>query len=204
MDKKKICTYAAAASAIILISVLMPRIISTGADLIARRISPTAVEETTEAGRVEAAALEDGSGKADHSGKDEKLQSGPESGAEDAKERNDAALQEEKIQTDDALTSYRRKMDPQITEARAGLLNVFIDDREDDFLDALSDYLFSNYGNIYSVTKVSLISFIAENDNEITCQVQVFADNGHKEYTEYYYCSYNTKYDFYSVYAYHE
>ena len=48
------------------------------------------------------------------------------------------------------------------------------------------------------------MDFIDDNSTELTCQIQVTAKIGKREYSEYYYATYNKAYEFYSIYAYHE
>ena len=43
-----------------------------------------------------------------------------------------------------------------------------------------------------------------EDASELTCQIKVTAVTRGKEYSEYYFATYNKAYDFYSIYAYHE
>ena len=113
-------------------------------------------------------------------------------------------LQERKEQTDEDLSAYLKKQDPVFTESRNGMLEAFTSGREDALTKAVADHLYGTYGSLYDISAIDVVDFVDDNKTELTCQIRVKAMIGKKEYSEYYFATYNKVYDFYSIYAYHE
>ena len=113
-------------------------------------------------------------------------------------------LQERKEQTDSDLSAYLKKQDPVFSESRNGMLEAFTDGREDALTKAVADHLYGTYGALYDISAIDVVDFVDDNKTELTCQIRVKAMIGKKEYSEYYFATYNKVYDFYSIYAYHE
>ena len=113
-------------------------------------------------------------------------------------------LQERKEQTDEDLSAYLKKQDPVFTESRNGMLEAFASGREDALTKAVADHLYGTYGSLYDISAIDVVDFVDDNKTELTCQIRVKAMIGKKEYSEYYFATYNKVYDFYSIYAYHE
>ena len=113
-------------------------------------------------------------------------------------------LQERKEQTDGELAAYLKKQDPVFTESRNGMLEAFAGGREADLTKAVADHLYGTYGALYDISAIDVVDFVDDNKTELTCQIRVKAMIGKKEYSEYYFATYNKVYDFYSIYAYHE
>ena len=57
---------------------------------------------------------------------------------------------------------------------------------------------------MYDISAIDVVDFIDDTTTELTCQIMVTAKIGSREYSEYYFATYNKTYDFYSIYAYHE
>jgi len=113
-------------------------------------------------------------------------------------------LQHQKEQTDNDLSEYLKKQDPKFSESRAGMLEAFATGRESALTKAVADHLYGTYGSLYDISAIDIVDFIDDNKTELTCQIKVTALIGDKEYSEYYFATYNKVYDFYSIYAYHE
>ena len=113
-------------------------------------------------------------------------------------------LQERKEQTDSDLSDYLKKQDPEFTESRAGMLEAFASGREGALTKAVADHLYGTYGSLYDISAIDVVDFIDDNKTELTCQIKVTAMIGSREYSEYYFATYNKVYGFYSIYAYHE
>lgn len=113
-------------------------------------------------------------------------------------------LQQKKEQTDNDLSEYLKKQDPKFSESRAGMLEAFASGRESALTKAVADHLYGTYGSLYDISAIDIVDFIDDNKTELTCQIKVTALIGDKEYSEYYFATYNKVYDFYSIYAYHE
>ena len=113
-------------------------------------------------------------------------------------------LQQRKEQTDNDLSAYLKKQDPVFTESRNGMLEAFASGREDALTKAVADHLYGTYGSLYNISAIDVVDFVDDNKTELTCQIRVKAMIGKKEYSEYYFATYNKVYDFYSIYAYHE
>ena len=116
--------------------------------------------------------------------------------------RTDAEVQEEKEQKDQALQEFRSSFNPTISESFSGLQDVFIGDREEEFRNAIADHIFQAYENLYTVTKIELVEFLDETDDEVRCMVRVYTKSGDKSYSQDYIVAYSKTQDFYSVYAY--
>lgn len=116
--------------------------------------------------------------------------------------RTDAEIQEGKEQKDKALQKFRSSFNPTITESFSGLQDAFIGEHEDEFRDAIADHIFQAYGNLYTVTKIELVEFLDETDDEVRCMVRVYTKSGDRTYSQDYIAAYSKAQDFYSVYAY--
>ena len=84
------------------------------------------------------------------------------------------------------------------------MLEAFASGREDALTKAVADHLYGTYGSLYDISAIDVVDFVDDNKTELTCQIRVKAMIGKKEYSEYYFATYNKVYDFYSIYAYHE
>ena len=102
------------------------------------------------------------------------------------------------------MAQYLEKQDPILSESRSGMLEAFAGGRESDLKKAVADHLYGTYGTLYDISTINVVDFIDDNSTELTCQIQVTAKIGKREYSEYYYATYNKAYEFYSIYAYHE
>lgn len=116
--------------------------------------------------------------------------------------RSDAEIQAEKEQKDQALQEFRSSFNPTITESFSGLQEAFVGEHEEAFRNAIADHIFQAYGNLYTVTKIELVEFLDETDDEIRCMVRVYTKSGDKSYSQDYIVAYSKAQDFYSVYAY--
>ena len=191
---------------------LVPVIIRAASGVFISRFAPAAVEEETEKMNDRYRAMEgfteaDGSQQfSEQPGSGENSQTG--ANEEELHEHDPdlvrKELQQRKEQTDEDLAGYLEKQDPALTESRSGMLEVFAGGREKDLKKAVADHLYGTYGSLYDISTINVVDFIDDNNTELTCQIQVTAKIGKREYSEYYYATYNKAYEFYSIYAYHE
>ena len=198
---------------ILVLAFLVPVIIRAGSRAFISRFAPAAVEaETekvndryrvmegfTEADGGEQFSKQPGSGESSQTGANEEVEQHEHDPDLVRKE-----LQIRKEQTDEDLASYLEKQDPVLSESRSGMLEAFAGGRESDLKKAVADHLYGTYGALYDISTINVVDFIDDNSTELTCQIQVTAKIGKREYSEYYYATYNKAYEFYSIYAYHE
>lgn len=153
---------------------------SAGTNDLERNLSETASSEISAAGSIQTPA-------------EQMQEDGP---------RTDAEIQAEKEQKDQALQEFRSSFNPTITESFSGLQEAFVGEHEKEFRNAIADHIFQAYGNLYTVTKIELVEFLDETDDEIRCMVRVYTKSGDKSYSQDYIVAYSKAQDFYSVYAY--
>ena len=213
--------YTTLMAGILLFTFLVPVLIRAGSRAFISRFAPGAAAEETETeaaedrfrimeGFTEAGNENPEDGSAEFNSGDQSAGDQTVGSAEDDKQHEhdpDLArkeLQERKEQTDDELAAYLEKQDPDFTESRNGMLEAFAGGRESDLTKAVADHLYGTYGTLYDISTIDVVDFIDDNSSELTCQIRVTAMIGSKEYSEYYFATYNKVYDFYSIYAYHE
>ena len=206
--KDKKMYYLTLMAGILLFTFLVPVLIRTGSRAFISRFAPGvgAEENETEA---EGYRVMEGYTEAEENplpGTDI-ASSAPDGSADEPEHDPDLAkkeLQERKEQTDEDLSTYLKKQDPVFTESRNGMLEAFASGREDALIKAVADHLYGTYGSLYNISAIDVVDFVDDNKTELTCQIRVKAMIGKKEYSEYYFATYNKVYDFYSIYAYHE
>lgn len=108
-------------------------------------------------------------------------------------EKNGAGTYEE------GLASYLSAFSPIYTESIPGGLTAFAGGREEKLSTALAEYLYSEYKDLVTITQVDLLSLVAEDEAEITAQIELFSKDGESEK---YLCTYNKPYGFYGIYPY--
>ena len=206
--KDKKMYYLTLMAGILVFTFLVPVLIKAGSRAFISRFAPGAAakEEETEADGYQ---IMEGFTEAD-----ENLASDANANPIDAKAREEEPehdpdlmkkeLQKKKEQTDNDLSEYLKKQDPKFSESRAGMLEAFASGRESALTKAVADHLYGTYGSLYDISAIDVVDFIDDNKTELTCQIKVTALIGDKEYSEYYFATYNKVYDFYSIYAYHE
>ena len=199
---------------ILILTFMVPIIIRAASQAFIGRFAPDAVEEQTEADEDRYRVME-GFTESEESGQiadpGDKHEGGETLSSDDdaAQHEHDPdlakkELQERKEQTDSSLAAYLEKQDPVFSESRNGMLEAFAGGREGDLTKAVADHLYSTYGSLYDISAIDVVDYIDDDKTELTCQIRVTALIGSKEYSEYYFATYNKVYDFYSIYAYHE
>ena len=192
---------------------LVPVIIRAASGAFISRFAPAAVEAETEITDDRYRVIEgftEADDSAQLSGPSESGESSQTGAEEETKQHEHdpdlvrKELQIRKEQTDEDLAAYLEKQDPVLSESRSGMLEAFAGGREDDLKKAVADHLYGTYGALYDISTINVVDFIDDNSTELTCQIQVKAKIGKREYSEYYYATYNKAYEFYSIYAYHE
>ncbi|MCD8012528.1 MAG: hypothetical protein LUG99_05045 [Lachnospiraceae bacterium] len=100
----------------------------------------------------------------------------------------------------DEMETYVSSFQPEITVS-AGAENSysdFLDGREMQFLEAVGEYVYSIYDDMVSITKIEIVETVRNNDEECSCQIELYTDDGSSEL---FICSYNKKWDYYGVYS---
>ena len=90
----------------------------------------------------------------------------------------------------------------ELTETKIGSAEAFIGERKNQFLEAVTDYVRSLYGNSLSVSRIDVIEQVKDSETELVYQIEVFALGDQKEYSELFLSSYHKEWDFYSIYPY--
>lgn len=222
MDKKKLRGYIFILAVCIMASILLPKLLDTAADRMMDGIDEetevsTESEGTGMSGTLGGEAENEsetepgGMASVDDSNSSESVsteadtEGSSQTSDEQMKEdgpRTDAEIQKEKEQKDQALRKFRSSFNPTITESFSGLQEAFVGDHEDEFRAAIADHIFQAYGNLYTVTKIELVEFLDETDDEVRCMVRVYTKSGDRTYSQDYIAAYSKAQDFYSVYAY--
>ena len=198
---------------ILILTFLVPVIIRAASRAFINRFAPDAAQEQTEADEDRYRVVE-GYAETEDDGRSPEISSSgrnSETGDKNSDEQHEhdpdlvrKELQEQKEQTDTELSSYLRRQNPALSESRAGMLEAFAEGREEALTKAVADHLYGTYGSLYDISAIDVVDFIDDNKTELTCQIMVTAKIGSREYSEYYFATYNKVYDFYSIYAYHE
>ena len=198
---------------ILILTFLVPVIIRAASRAFINRFAPDAAQEQTEADEDRYRVME-GYAETEDDGRSPEISSSgrnSETGDKNSDEQHEhdpdlvrKELQEQKEQTDTELSSYLRRQNPALSESRAGMLEAFAEGREEALTKAVADHLYGTYGSLYDISAIDVVDFIDDNKTELTCQIMVTAKIGSREYSEYYFATYNKVYDFYSIYAYHE
>ena len=198
---------------ILILTFLVPVIIRAASRAFINRFAPDAAQEQTEADEDRYRVME-GYAETEDDGRSPEISSSgrnSETGDKNSDEQHEhdpdlvrKELQEQKEQTDTELSSYLRRQKPALSESRAGMLEAFAEGREEALTKAVADHLYGAYGSLYDISAIDVVDFIDDNKTELTCQIMVTAKIGSREYSEYYFATYNKAYDFYSIYAYHE
>lgn len=199
MEKKDIRKYIICIAVIFLISALVPAAIRYATDLLVGQIRQEPISEAEteceETGKM-SVSLSDLNGRVKESNKEDssKAEELPHQGADTEFIMEDSY--------DQNLKTYREKMQPDLSETTDGAVNIFVGERKPQFFTAVADYVFSLYGDSLSVTRIDVIELVKDSDTELVYQIEVFASEGGREYSELFISSYNKEWDFYSIYSY--
>lgn len=202
MERKKLKYYGFLIAVILILSCLLPIGINAMTDLIVGRLTKEALQESETETEEQTETENDGRMRVtiETTEADQVRSKVLQETEEDL--MGEKQIQEEKEEYDQSLAAYRQRNQPEYLETQSGALQRFIGTREDLFTEALSDYVYSKYGDSMLIKKVNIIEFVKEDDSELIYQIEVTAANGTKEYSEYFISSYNKESDFYSIYAY--
>ncbi|MCD8397646.1 MAG: hypothetical protein LUD12_10805 [Lachnospiraceae bacterium] len=85
-----------------------------------------------------------------------------------------------------------------ISDAAADSYTDFLSGREEQFLSAIGEYIYSIYDDLVQVTRIEVIEIVRNNEEECSCQIELFTEDGNSEL---FICSYNKKWDYYGVYS---
>ncbi|MCD7957410.1 MAG: hypothetical protein LUG93_17025 [Lachnospiraceae bacterium] len=100
----------------------------------------------------------------------------------------------------DEMEAYVSSFQPEITVSAGSedSYSDFLNGRETQFLEAVGEYVYSIYDDMVSITKIEIVETVRNNDDECSCQIELFTDDGNSEL---FICSYNKKWNYYGVYS---
>ena len=104
---------------------------------------------------------------------------------------------DEKERFDRGLDAARESIALEYTENVKGGIDDFIKGREQQFEQAVSDYVYSTYDGFVSVERVNIVEAVEEDEAEISYQIELFAADGNSEI---FLCTYHKQWEFYSIY----
>jgi len=88
--------------------------------------------------------------------------------------------------------------DISMSDAAADSYTDFLSGREEQFLSAIGEYIYSIYDDLVQVTRIEVVEMVRNNEEECSCQIELFTEDGNSEL---FICSYNKKWDYYGVYS---
>ncbi len=210
MKKKKTVIYAAMAILIIVIGILMQYGIRWAAGFFSGQIREkftkppeiiTEAETKDEGGRVVLAMA----------GETEKGNLSSLAGAGSASVGNEltvAAGQEEAAAGDsqapesrstlDGLTAYHNMNTPKVTGNESDI-QAFVGDRNQSFVNAVLNFLYAYYRDMYRVEEIHLLEKVQEKDGVLDYQMELFLTQGRNKGYSVFMCSYDTKEDVYTI-----
>ncbi|MCD8012443.1 MAG: hypothetical protein LUG99_04605 [Lachnospiraceae bacterium] len=153
--------------------------------------------DTAILGLESSSASEDATGAvADESGDDSGTQEVMQESSEGKTEEADTAQSEQL----EEMEAYVEIFQPEISvmDGAADSFTDFLDGRETQFLTAVGEYVYSLYGNQVSISKIEIVENVRNNDEECSCQIELFTED---DDSELFICSYNKKWDYYGVYS---
>lgn len=208
MDRKNVFIYILLVSGLLLCSALGPAVIRTVSGMIVSRITggqePETIQETeTDADHKRTEVSMEGNDNQETKSP-RKLKA--ESDTENITDEQESEWQEE--QTDDkssneaGMREYRENATPIFSETFPGAADEFLADRKALFTDAVSDYIYSLYGDSLELTRINVIELVQEDDTQMSYSIEVYATDGKKEYSELFISTYSKEWGFYSIYPY--
>lgn len=207
MQKKELYIYAAAITASIAAAFFAPRLIEWVSERIVDQIRQEPIMETET--ELESSMHKKMRVSMAEEEKEEQKTADPQKLQED--ENNELPREEESAEVETAdlindyekeLEAYRKKQNPQLLETQKGAADAFVAERKTEFIAAISDHIFSLYGESLVITGIELIEQVKETEEELVYQIEVFVADGEKKYSELFLSSYNKEWDFYSIYSY--
>ena len=231
MKKKRLIRYVLIFAAAILTSFLLPVLIRAGTTLLISRIEKSSkapdlegeeaiAEPNSQTGPYSLEGMTEAQNAASTDGRDRQLgvaergnditagenadTNTGKSKDEDKNTKEKSKEQENKEAVDRALSEYEASFHPKVDGTKSGLYEIFIADREAAFLRAVADFLYPVYGSSVNVSRIEIADFISDDESQMTCQILLYARTRGNEDLAFYYAAYNKRYDFYSIYAYHE
>lgn len=109
---------------------------------------------------------------------------------------------EEKLSYDEGLEHYRMQVQPEYLDQTQTAEELFIADRTVQFNFAIADQLYSLYGEKYQVEQVVFWEQVRDTPEEISYQMEVIVREEDEFYSELFIGSYNKVLDYYSLYGY--
>ncbi len=189
MEKRKIKKYVAAIIGIGIISAFVPVVIRYATNFLLMQIQPEKDIETED--------KKDTSEKMSVS-----IEGFDNSQVDPGKDDITETEKEIKSSRHDEAELYRKTVKPDISGSEDNLVEIFVGNREQQFLSATADYLFSLYGDSLTITGIDVIEKVKEDETELVCQIEISAEREGRTYSELFISSYNREWDFYSLYPY--
>lgn len=200
MEKKEIRKHIVIITVIFLVSAFLPALISIGTERLVGQLQNGQVGE-------EQSQQKEGMGKMSVSIPDLEREQ-PDINWEEQEETDILSPLLESYASDNTssyeqeLETYRKSIQPDLSETHEGTVGAFVGERKEEFITAIADYVFSIYGDSLLVTRIDVIELVKDDETEMVYQIEVFATEGGKEYSELFISSYNKEWDFYSIYPY--
>lgn len=116
---------------------------------------------------------------------------------EEASEDSHAA---ETRSTLEGLTAYHNANTPEVTGNESDL-QAFVGDRNQSFVNAVLNFLYAYYRDMYRVKEIHLLEKVEEKDGVLVYQMELFLAQGQNEGYTVFLCSYDTNEDVYTVYT---
>ncbi|MCD7717490.1 MAG: hypothetical protein LUI39_13785 [Lachnospiraceae bacterium] len=144
----------------------------------------------------ESASATDSLSETTATGSDSGSQEATQASSEGKTEEADTAQSERLNEMETYVSSFQ----PEIVVS-AGVedsYSDFLDGRETQFLEAVGEYVYSIYDDLVDIAEIEIVETVRNNDDECSCQIELFTDDGNSEL---FICSYNKKWDYYGVYS---
>ncbi|MCD8397187.1 MAG: hypothetical protein LUD12_08405 [Lachnospiraceae bacterium] len=151
-------------------------------------------DETLNASESESAtdSLSETTATGSDSGSQETAQASSEGKTEEA----DAAQSERLDEMEIYVSSFQPEIS--VSDGAEDSYSDFLDGRETQFLEAVGEYVYSIYDDLVSIAEIEIVETVRNNDDECSCQIELFTDDGNSEL---FICSYSKKWDYYGVYS---
>ena len=98
----------------------------------------------------------------------------------------------------DGLTAYHNKNTPKVT-GNASDIQAFVGDRNQNFVNAVLNFLYAYYRDQYLVEEIHLLEKVQEKDGVLDYRMELFLLQGKTKGQTIFMCSYDTKEDVYTI-----
>ena len=98
----------------------------------------------------------------------------------------------------DGLTAYHNANTPEVTGDKSDL-QAFVGDRNQNFVNAVLNFLYAYYRDRYLVQEIHLLEKVEEKDGILTYRMELYLSQGRNNGYTVFLCSYDTKEDVYTI-----